>query len=299
MNKFPELPDFSALFNEAKEKMGINKNVPIPNIGITIEVATKQIDIKTESLPELSIEKIREILQNSTSGIDVKSEELKWENDLLPLYKGERVLLYIRDINSYNEFSVENAPRFHLVKCKTLKSKFDNNEKNRYVVSQKTDGVFKLNIREIGEREAKLYVCMNCLSKLNFNSYKNSHDKIKEVKNFSIEDFFTQYPSSLHTEKPDYNSDNAPIDDYSEDFTKKISTPLREKHKWRCQQCNFDCSTQNMKKYLHTHHVNRRKNDNREENLKVLCIKCHANEHNHHHIKNLQDYKSFEKINKN
>ncbi len=33
--------------------------------------------------------------------------------------------------------------------------------------------------------------------------------------------------------------------------------------------------------------------NNSTSNLKVLCIGCHAEEHNHQHMKNLPGYKEF------
>jgi 5-methylcytosine-specific restriction endonuclease McrA len=37
--------------------------------------------------------------------------------------------------------------------------------------------------------------------------------------------------------------------------------------------------------YLHTHHINADITNDKHENLKVLCIECHAKEFKHGHIK--------------
>lgn len=41
-----------------------------------------------------------------------------------------------------------------------------------------------------------------------------------------------------------------------------------------CERCNYD-----IYEILQTHHKNRDKNDNRLENLELICPNCHAKEH--------------------
>ncbi len=62
----------------------------------------------------------------------------------------------------------------------------------------------------------------------------------------------------------------------------------------RCQQdaCGIQLSAQNSR-YLHIHHKNSLKNDCRPENLVCLCIRCHAQQPNHSHIKSLFEYTEF------
>ena len=107
---------------------------------------------------------------------------------------------------------------------------------------------------------------------------------------FTLEEFFTQYPRSLHTENPKYNSDNAPLNNYSDDFG-EVSIKAKSAANWVCQKCSIDLSSE--KKFLHTHHMDGAKFDNSRDNLKVLCYGCHADEPGHQHMKRHPDFALF------
>jgi hypothetical protein len=51
-----------------------------------------------------------------------------------------------------------------------------------------------------------------------------------------------------------------------------------------------------LRKYLHTHHINGRKDDNRDDNLQALCIACHADLPAHEMIKSTPDYREFMRL---
>lgn len=113
------------------------------------------------------------------------------------------------------------------------------------------------------------------------------------METFTLEDFFTQFPRSLHTENPKYNSDNAPLNIYSDDFG-EISVKAKIAVGWRCQKCRIDFSSQ--KKFLHTHHKDGAKFYNNTDNLQVLCYGCHADEPGHQHMKSHPDYVTFQSV---
>ena len=97
-------------------------------------------------------------------------------------------------------------------------------------------------------------------------------------------------------DKPNYTNYTSPLNDYSNNFN-DISKKLKEKLGWKCQSCGFILNNNGMKQYLHAHHINGQKNDNREENLKIICLKCHAEEDGHGHMKN-EKYWEFIQIKK-
>jgi 5-methylcytosine-specific restriction endonuclease McrA len=120
---------------------------------------------------------------------------------------------------------------------------------------------------------------------------KNSRSQI--VSSFAPKEFFDRYPKSLHPVIPTHTSATAPINDYPENWD-DISREFKKQLRYRCQQdgCGIELSAQNSR-YLHIHHKNSLKNDCRPENLVCLCIRCHAQQPNHSHMKRLPEYIDF------
>ena len=70
---------------------------------------------------------------------------------------------------------------------------------------------------------------------------------------------------------------------------KKISDAMKKQRNYTCQECHTRLDG-DMKKYLHTHHVDANPGNNNQGNLKVVCIACHAEEPSHGHIKSTHNY---------
>jgi hypothetical protein len=124
---------------------------------------------------------------------------------------------------------------------------------------------------------------------------KYRRDEIYE--GFKLDEYFSAYPKNLIAVLPAHTDDTAPINDYSIDF-REISTRYRAENGWKCENegCRIDLSDPSYRKYLHTHHLNAQKHDDRRENLKALCIRCHAEEPMHEHLKYSTEYREFMKI---
>jgi hypothetical protein len=120
-------------------------------------------------------------------------------------------------------------------------------------------------------------------------------DKKRFVAEFTPDDFFKVYPRSFHAAKPRYNSDTAPLNEYPADFL-EISQRLRQGNGWQCQNCGQILSAQHLRKYLHVHHVNGNRSDNTRQNLKILCVACHADEPHHSHMRKSAAYAEFIKL---
>jgi len=133
--------------------------------------------------------------------------ELEDLSELTPLkdytlaYKGQRVILYIRDVKEVDDIS--KLPKFHVAYCSTLQSMIRNGRKNRYVISQKGSNVFDLNFvngNAIRRVEHPLSVCKNCLDVIHWEGYIKTwtdNQKNQCVKNFDVKKFFEDYPKNL------------------------------------------------------------------------------------------------------
>jgi hypothetical protein len=282
-----KLPDFrtSEFLNALKVQMG----VPLDTLG---NVA--RIDITR--IPDLdTVLKSAVGLEIDTPGI------LETLPDGTIAYQGRRVLLYIRDVAVLGDR--EANPRFHIADCSTLREMKKQQKFEKYVISTRNDGRFTINLIKHGHRSTQikqLLVCQNCLGKLEYNGFRGDmrkRERFAAVSQFTLREFFEKYPVSLHRYTPTYDSENGPINDYNRTFP-ELSRRLREMASYRCQEqnCGLDLSATPYRKYLDVHHRNAIKNDDRVENLAILCVRCHAEQSYHAHMKSTPRYHEFQRL---
>jgi len=202
---------------------------------------------------------------------------------------GIRVLLYIKS-QSFSEY------KYHIIHCKTLKDMEIRGRIERYVASRRSDGFFLVD-KEMSffdkenyryekrieyDREISMNVCKNCLRAMLKKYPYDSPLWIYEF--FNLEDFFSKHGTE-HVITPKYDDKTQPKNEYPHNWN-EISLKMRENVGWQCQNPNCmlaDCS--DKKDFLHVHHKNGLKFDNRRANLVVLCKYCHSKQPNHQHMK--------------
>ena len=225
------------------------------------------------------IKKLMGISDNDKIGftVDVRADDSDLEISSYGItYRGNRVILYIRDQPQYGDKTSEY--KFHLIDCATLKSMRKQNRYGKYVVSHETTGKFKVN-RIINNRptesEEELHVCKNCLRRLNRQGYNFTYE------NFSIEEFFrvmNEDNSGNFSYLPNESNVTARLNVYPGNWN-EISRRLKEKYNYTCQECGKQSPS------VQVHHKNELKWDCREANLEVLCYDCHQAKHNHRILK--------------
>ncbi|MDR5746770.1 HNH endonuclease [Caballeronia sp. LZ029] len=275
-----ELPDFLrwTSFNGLRTRVRAPLAAPFAK-----RVEYREIELSTE-----------ELLQ--TRGIDVDADDIEVLQDGTLGYKGRRVLVYIRDVNVMG--NREHMPRYHFAFCATLSKMHQNERGERYVVATRDTGLFEVNVigSTVQPKDVRLNVCQNCLVHITWNGFgyhQAKETRVEQVKGFTLVDFFEKYPRDLLSMKPKYTSDDAPINTYPQGW-ENISSTVRRLRGYRCESCSLDLSAH--PRYLHVHHRNGQKNDNRDNNLVALCIGCHAQEPLHAHIRHLPDALEFRRL---
>ncbi len=277
-----KLPDFllDVEMNALRRAMGI----PADQFG-SFEANLPPNRLTLEELHKLS----------TGEGIDVNFSELTILSDGTLAYKNSRVLLYIRDHEAYQ--GEINPPRYHFYNCRTLRQMKDSGRFERYVVATEVTGSFMINIIEHRRHRTerfKLSVCQNCLNGLHFDGFTLRDTRVRReryVSHFLPQKFFNQYPQSLLIAGGQPSAATAPVNDYPENWG-EISRQARLAADWTCSVCGLVLQV-HKKKYLHVHHRNGVRSDNRSTNLQVLCLGCHAEQPQHQRMKSTRVYSQF------
>lgn len=202
----------------------------------------------------------------------------------------------LENIQNYqNNDDLDVGYKYHIYKCQTLVNMFNQNKKHRYKINTRDNETFYYTFSDyyskkiFAKENQKIKICINCLKKYN-SQYATSYTENK----FNLKEHHTRrnfFHPSFNTDDFEYGEYALP-NTYSSNWS-TISQQLKNKKNYTCEKCGYFPSSLKEKKFIHTHHINGDKTNNCFDNLKVLCIKCHSEEHLHSHIKNTHDYIEF------
>lgn len=191
-----------------------------------------------------------------------KSGSISFEDDGIYLeYEGKKYRGYMFIQEAYITYNGEPAkfPKFHLLKCRTIQEFIDSGRfKQRYEWSNSDVNNLIDKQTRTKYNDIKLELCSYCKS-----------DYFEEIED--TQDFFDSLDKSVIEE------DNIEVDifGYTRDW-QKISKAYRTKKNYTCESCGIKIDSLIDRRYLHTHHKNGDKTNNRESNLECLCILCHS-----------------------
>lgn len=249
--------------------------------------------------PSSDVLTIEEIERLAGEGIEIPLDEVRVLNDGTHVYKGRRVVVYIRDVAEYG--ARVSMPKYHLAMCSTLNKMIEEGRyKKRYVVATRDDGKFsiqKIRGETLAKSEEALDICQQCLDELQYRSFSLRMDRSHRtsiVREFSLKGFFDEFGKSCVWTVPKFDSVHAPANIYSPQFY-RIAKNLKQKRGYRCEQvsCRIDLSAAQNQRFLHAHHIDADKSENHSSNIKLLCIRCHALEFQHSHVRENPDYSIF------
>ena len=188
---------------------------------------------------------------------------------------------------------VKAVHKYHFFFCKALKDMFDKGYNHRYKQSHRQDGKFAYKFMEgqtvlHDRKDQMLYPCGYCM-----NMFRNATDSQVPADEFSPSMFFAQIPQLQWLPDCGYGLDTHHMPDNYPDNFREISQKVRRKRNYRCESCGIDLSARDLQRYADCHHANADRADNRLVNLKCLCVKCHAEQFQHSHMKQSQRYLDF------
>lgn len=176
-----------------------------------------------------------------------------------------KVFLYKRDYH----LDLYGKPRAHIRKCDVINRFSDGNSIPLYRRAN-TDSVWVHDMDDnyTDKQVTGLNICSHCI-KIAQEAYHR----------MTVTDFI-EFLKNSDEAIPDTDVE-VDIFGYTKDW-EIISRTIREQHDYTCECCGLHITDTYDQHYIHVHHKNGRKIDNRYSNLQCLCLRCHADVDENH-----------------
>lgn len=253
------------------------------------------------------LEKAKRLLKTEGKDIDSLDDIFINKNnelfELLPDGTLTRVNLYIatQPINKYS-FTLNNYVtadsiryKYHIYKCGTISSMFNNKKKYRYKINNRNDGTFYFTFTSYQDEIIKIYenqkinICMNC-----FKQFQKKSSAQIDFNNFQLEEFYKGNKSFFDFNISELEKGVNIYSNKNSKFWDSISKQIKMNRNYTCESCGYTAKNNNDIKFIQVHHTSSNNENYEEDNFQVLCIKCHANiDSSHGIIKTLTEYEDF------
>lgn len=173
----------------------------------------------------------------------------------------QQIFLYMRNYNMADW----GKPRFHITNCTTLQELGT----KRYRRANTGTVIVYDTSQDRDVEVSGLPLCKNCLRSI----------RAARQLDYGSDMTSDEFEQILRAAGEDTENDQEPDTDL-EGYTwkwQKISEAYRTKKNYTCEKCGFHPESRMDRQFIHVHHKDGRKTNNRESNLQCLCIACHSN----------------------
>lgn len=178
-----------------------------------------------------------------------------------------QVFLYKKDY----KMQQYGKPRYHICKCETIEEFISIGRFRQHYVRANSEPVPVIDLDDYRRLKhiSGLPLCNNC------------RRMISGYGNMSSTAFVEMLKQANDHQEADYSEVELDLFGYTKDWD-IISKQYREKHHYTCEECGLKIEDDYYKQYMHVHHINGDKLNNKESNLQCLCLYCHAHVDKNH-----------------